>query len=590
VVLAVPKLGQGPGAVLGDAVGRLRNYVKPLAEVSPWVSLGLSTVLLYVATYGTLVGWVYTTSGRVTYQARFFQGYEGLFLLIATLLSIYSTAASLGFSRLRVAVSAVYVALAVLTYVTRPQLLYIPYVALLVTLLVVHRGRVVRNLAYGLALAVAVVEFPALVYRAAKFAGLRPDPLEPAHLFSTYLNSSLWYSSLVASVAVLLAPLARSRLRRSPNPGVGVGDEVYLALALLVALVVGLAGYSPAVNPRRVPIDVDWVHYYRWLNTMMGSADPVATAVEVAGDRAAFLILLYGVARLLKLDLLNLCVYMEVVLLQLYTLASYYLAREYFGSGVARYAALLAPLTPHALSFLYGGFQANLFSLTLTYLALGLSAKPRLRRLPLVLVLSVLASLTHAWAWLQFAALVATYLVASVALGVLRRRRPGDYLALTPYLTFVAASTVAYLALRTHIRSRALDHFERGVGLLWTTVTTRSPNPGLLWRNAEFYYNVYTGGSLTSYIYWPLLLVGSLVTEVHSAPYAVALLPLAAALAMYSYTAHSSLLAYRVAINLPTHLVVAKLFEGVPRGARVALYISLLSLALGRVLSIVPRV
>ena len=585
-------LNTGVGTALRALAGRLRNWSRSLVEVSPWFSLGLSMVFLYIATYGLLVGWVYTTSGRVTYYARFFHGYESALLLVATLLSLYSATVSLGFSRLRLLVASAYVALAVLTYLFRPQLLYIPYAALVVLIFWVHRSRALRSLVRGLAISVALVELPALVYRVGTFLGLRLGMLEPAHSFSVYLNSSLWYISIPVSVAVLLAPLASLRLRRLPasESEQGDSDEVYLALALLVALAVGLAGYSPAVNPRRVPIDVDWIHYYRWLSTMMESANPVAAAVELAGDRAAFLLILYTVARVFKADLLDLCVYMEVVLLQLYTLASYYVAREYFGHVVARYAALLAPLTPHALSFIYGGFQANLFSLTVIYLALGLSAKPSLRRLPLVLALSMLASLTHAWTWLQFAFLVAVYVAFSTAVGFMRRGRPGGFVALVPYVAYLASSTLAYLALRAHIHSKALDHFERNVRLFWTTVTTRAPDVASLWRNSAFYFNIYTGGTLTNYAYWSLVLASSIATQVHALLYVVTSLPLAVALAMYAYTNQSSLLAYRVTINVPTHLAMARLFVRMPADAKVALYLSLLSLALGKVLSIVPKV
>jgi len=94
----------------------------------------------------------------------------------------------------------------------------------------------------------------------------------------------------------------------------------------------------------------------------------------------------------------------------------------------------------------------------------------------------------------------------------------------------------------------------------------------------------------TNYVYWPLVLASSAATQAHALLYVVASLPLAVALAMYAYTNQSSLLAYRVTINLPTHLAVARLFERIPTDARVALYLSLLSLALGKVLSIVPKV
>jgi len=579
------------GTALKALASRLRNRTRSLLEASPWVSLGFSIVFLYIATYGLLVGWVYTTSGRVTYYARFFHGYESALLLVATLLSLYSATASLGFSKLRLLVALAYVALAVLTYLLRPQLLYIPYAAPVVLILGIHRSRALRSLIRGLAISVALVELPALAYRVGTLLGLQLSVLESAHLFSSYLNSSLWYISILVAVAVLLALLASLRLRRLPvsESGQGAGEEVYLALALLAALAVGLAGFSPAVNPRKVPIDVDWIHYYRWLSTMVESANPVAVAVELAGDRAAFLLVLYAVAKIFKVNLLNLCVHMEVVLLQLYTLASYYVAREYFGYGVARYAALLAPLTPHALSFIYGGFQADLFSLTITYLALGLSAKPSLRRLPLVLALSVLASLTHAWTWLQFAALVATYVAFSTVVSIVRRGKPRSFLALAPYVAYIASSTLAYLALRTHIHSKALDNFEKNVRLLWTTVATRTPDAASLWRNSAFYFNIYTGGTLTNYVYWPLVLASSLATQAHALLYVVTSLPLAVALAMYAYTAQSSLLAYRVTVNIPTHLAVARLFERMPASARVALYLSLLSLALGRVLSIVPK-
>jgi len=571
--------------------GNLRSYLKVFLALSPWVSLGLSIVFLYVATYGLLVGGAYITDGRVTYYASFYRGYEGMFLLAAALLALYSATASSGLGRRSAIAAVAYTALTASTYLLNPILLCIPYTALLVVLTVnTYRGRAWGNLVRGLALSAALLELPALAFRVGVFLGLRAGFLEPANAFTFYLNSSLWATTILVSAAVAVAPLASVKLGKAPEsgPGGGGGDVAYVALALSVALAVGLAGHSPAVNPRGVPVDVDWIHYYRWLNTMMGSADPVAAAFQLAGDRPAFLLALYAVAKLFRADLLKLCVYMEVALIQFYTLASYYVAREYLGNRAARYAALLAPLTPHALSFIYGGFQADLFSLTLIYVALGLSARPSLRRLPAVAALSVLASLTHAWTWFQFTALVSAYVLVSAA-ACAARRRLRELPSLTPYTAYVAPSSVAYLALRTYIYTEGLTNFEMNLKLFWAAITSRAPDLGALWRNSLFYFNIYTGGTLTNYIYWLLVLVGSAVTQLSTLIYIVASLPLTSALAMYAYTEHSSLLAYRTTINTPTHLLVAKLFDRLPRDVRVCLYITLLSLALGKVLSIVPK-
>lgn len=193
-------------------------------------------------------------------------------------------------------------------------------------------------------------------------------------------------------------------------------------------------------------------------------------------------------------------------LLPFYTASLFYLAKEYYGLKVARWIPIVAPMSPIFLSFIYGGFQANLFTLSLLLIALGLLAKPSPRRTAIASAIFAITLFTHSWTWLQYTAVLTLMLLAKIV----KARGKVDRESLKPYLIVFAACIVSFTI-------RELVFMEKSFTLTATKFTCRNysgfENLASIIDKLHFFFNIYTGGTLNYPIYLCLLL-----TRLHKCP------------------------------------------------------------------------
>ncbi len=243
----------------------------------------------------------------------------------------------------------------------------------------------------------------------------------------SHLYHNLDFLSVVLAFGIFLAPvLARPAKRylsllgvklRAPEGGWGgsVPQRALLAGGIAAALLVSSLPYSPFLNPLGLPVQVDSVFYYSWV--LEAAENPMSIFDSANGSRPLYLAVLYmaylaGASpdAIAKLQIIPLYV--------LYTFAVYRLALAVTGDGrVAGLAAVLAPLSPMGLGFIYGGFQANLAALSMLMLAF---AALYTSRVGTAILLAGAAIWVHPWTWAQ-------YVAGMGALALLRRemRRAG---------------------------------------------------------------------------------------------------------------------------------------------------------------------
>ena len=368
-----------------------------------------------------------------------------------------------------------------------------------------------------------------------------------------------------------------------------------MLVSIVLATVIGVVGYTPTVNPLGVPLNVDWIYYYNALQRMLSSQNPVAEAFKAwqysPGDRPLYMLMLYAIVKAFNVDVKALCMYHNIFLLQLYTLATYFMVKRIYGDEVAGIAALIAPTTPNIASFAYGGFQANLFTLSIIYIAIGLVAEGKWISILLVALISLIAILSHIYTWIHFASLFTAYLglLTAMLIAKLILRKSFDRKLATKILAALAFIIVG-IALDVLVASRfgllkkvnIYYLFQQALAGL-RRVSTLSF--GKVMSNLEFYSNIYTGGSLNNPLYWLLLVTSSAFTPlaIESAIFVYISMALAVAA-----IAIDPLYTYRMLINTPTALVVAPLLARLGKWERALLLLSLYSVAVTKMLTFVP--
>ncbi|MEB3755309.1 MAG: hypothetical protein GSR79_00385 [Desulfurococcales archaeon] len=342
----------------------------------------------------------------------------------------------------------------------------------------------------------------------------------------------------------------------------GWGWFPWVPLAMLLGFIVTLVPYLPSVNPHGVPVTTDWVYYYKWLRDV--DAVGLWGVLEQHMDRPLYIILLYGVERLFHVDPRGIAVYQIFFLGQLYVVASYFLGRSLGGERVGVLSALLAAVSPGFLSFMYGGFQSDFFTVSIVYFALGLIARAESgKRLVLGFIVFDLVMFLHEWTWTQYILVLSLY----AAVLVVREYRDGG------------VSSRGRLLLGLVVLSVLVDVAKSPLGVRWPSsivrVTNASKNMylhrGVVSSN-HFLTTIYTGGSLNNPLYYVLVVLGSLFSG-----------PLLGAVLFLGLTPFALLhyvITYRVVVNTPLQ-VAGGLFASRLSGLELLLlYISLLSVAL----------
>lgn len=539
---------------------------------------------------------VNVTIGRITYvignpfldNMKFL--YTSCFILV-----LLGVVLLYGISRRIVLLSTSFTLLFIASLYFYEPLSLIPITSVLISLAVyVYRAGALRSFLAGCIYGIAAFEIPALIHYAALFLGLRA-PLKQFVSFEQYTWSLMWFAVpfIVIASLVLYIPLSARRAHSKGKQHGGEGGVGILCLAIIASIAIAAIGYIPTVNPFNAPLNVDWYFYYTALKDMMNSENPFMKALTSwtgYSDRPLYLVLLYLSATIFKIDIKALSIYHNIAIAPIYTFSLYFMAKRISGYEVAKYVALLAPITPNALSFLYGGFQANHLSLSLIYIAIGLLLDAKPCKLPAIFILSMASLLTHAWTWIQFSLFTALYMLLIIVertiaslkgCGSFSRRH---IFTVIGSVIFIIAGVVAISIVRS-FTARILNPIHL-ISLLFQRPLALGLDLNLLMKNLEFYHTIYTGGSLNNAVYYTLLILASL-----TAPFSIEILTYIFAQIVSSYLLYPyhPLYSYRIEINIPTILLTAHVFAKLNRDERALLYIALYTIAIGKVLCFIPQ-
>uniref|UniRef100_A0A7J2U1N3 Glycosyltransferase RgtA/B/C/D-like domain-containing protein n=1 Tax=Ignisphaera aggregans TaxID=334771 RepID=A0A7J2U1N3_9CREN len=582
-------------------IGRMTLFARGFARggatyVVVGVLLGLSMLLLAVYSINVFVGYAYVTIGRVSFWIE--KPLEAvarslaIASLVLALISLILLTFTLGFRPL---LSISYAALVLLSFFLSPPLVLIPLAILLIVSLSAMRGcsSCLNGFVMGLIYSIAGVEIVVLLYNVALLAGFRLPWLSSIVSFELCSWALLWplaIAILLLSSAILLLRFGLGIGGGDVARGSSAGGTIFAVASVMLATIMGLVGYMPTVNSYGAPLNVDWAFYYDALQRMLASSNPFAEAFRawpVYGDRPLYMILLYIVSKTLSIDPKTLCLYHNIFLFQLYALSTYFMTRKLLGEYIARYAALIAVATPNIASFVYGGFQADLFTLSLMQFAIGLAYTPSLRSLVAVSMLSLVALLTHVYTWVHFAALFIVNAVAMLVLSLYRRDfdRRSVIMMLSMVLLVVVGvvSDAGVSFFLGKLRLISIEYF-------WNQVVSglkslKQLNFHRLWSDMEFYMNIYTGGSLNNPLYWLLFAISTLLTPINTGIISYTYASTAIAVAMFAI---NPLYAYRMLINTPTAPIVAAGMSRLGKWERALIIVSLYSVALTKTLSFIP--
>jgi len=562
--------------------------------------LGLSILFLVIHIVHDYVGYTWVTVGRVTYKLYnpLIDIMRRLYVLppVFSFIALVFLKFSEGFRSLPIAL---YIILIIATYILNPIATLAPLIIITVAMVyTLRKSSYVKfdSFTLGLLYSIASIELSTLIYTATLLSGFRVETLANIAKFEVIVWSLLWLSTLAilmtATIIYLLKPLLWRKRRSSQNINVfpWYRSSVYLLISVALATFVGVIGYIPTVNSNGYPLNVDWIFYYNTLQKMLISQDPVSEAFRawpMYGDRPLYMLILYTFVKIFKVDPKALCLYHNVFLFQLYTVSTYYMAKKIYGEDVARYAALIASATPNIISFTYGGFQANLFTLSLIQFAIGLMNSGKLMSIPLVALISLIAVTSHIYTWIHFAPLfLLTSIATIIAVAIRRRIDRFSIVKIVSGAIFIAIGiAVDILAIRSFATLKKINIY-----YLWSQIEKGLANLGKLgfqdiWNSMEFYLNIYTGGSLNNPLYWLLLAISTTSIPFNIDTFSFTYASITSSLLALAI---NPLYTYRILINTPTAPVTAYILTKLSRWERILLIVSLYSITITKILSYIP--
>gem|GEM_PF-6913795 len=205
-----------------------------------------------------------------------------------------------------------------------------------------------------------------------------------------------------------------------------------LIIASILSVIVPSIPYIPLLNPRQYSISVDVVYYEKWLYEIDNYG--IDKAFEVSqGSRPIYLLLLYTIHEVFNVPIPIIAKYHIIALFPLYTIAVYTFTRELIGDErIASFTALLTPITPICIAFLYGGFQACFFTLSLMIITLSLLVRLSPLRLVSAIIISSVCLWSHPWTWTQYlVSIILYYMIHTLH----SKRVDRNFLMLTIFIT-----------------------------------------------------------------------------------------------------------------------------------------------------------
>ena len=235
--------------------------------------------------------------------------------------------------------------------------------------------------------------------------------------------------------------------------------RIILMLGLVLSVLVMVLPYSPTINPLGIPVAVDAYYYETWLKEVTEKG--VRQVLIVAnGTRPLYMLILYALHKGFNISIREIAMYHNIPWMPLLTLSVYYLTlKMYKDKKIAAIAALLTPLTPTTLAFIYGGFQTHHLALVISYLAIALYTVENKRKMILAIILTVILTYIHPWAWIST---VATITLVTLYKNIKERKieireiihgKPYKYLTLYLLANFVAYIIKSTITPRTIVRT-----------------------------------------------------------------------------------------------------------------------------------------
>ena len=559
---------------------------------------GLALMIL-VVDVAYMVGYSFwNTIGRVSLPQKpiLLTGFIEFDLFLLTVLSIASITLLLYNHSLRsILFPLLLVALTVVVYMYNPMVLISIYISLsFFILLDVFRRKTYTLFLKGLLYSISSVGVLVIIYEVFRIvSGRSIGVLASVVGFFISFISILWFLSPTLLLATLLVYiknlLAKYIIAQSSfyeNSGNKLNNEfsnkykLYLLLGgTILSFIISILPYMPTLNPKLMPVNTDWIYYYNWLTTM--SKGKLFDVLIGYSDRSLYLLILFTIWFLTGIDLRLLCIFHNVVLLPLYSLSLYYLAKEYFGENTGLIALYLAPFTPQFLSFVYGGFQANLFALSLAFIALGLLSKlNNLKRIIIASIVFVLILFIHTWTWTQYIIVIGFFTIYH-SVKELFSGKPKN--VLYKYRSL-------YLFVAVNVFAGFLKKYVFGLFSV-SDVLYRSTSIGFLKlvylqeyiSKLSFFFTIYTGGTYNNPLYYSLVLANASIFAPTILFFSI-LLPLIAMTPPLEF----NVITYRLLLNTPIAIIVAEKMKNYKIDIEIALYISLVSWGLWKILSIIP--
>ena len=448
-----------------------------------------------------------------------------------------------------------------------------------------------KSIVYGL----GVFEFLKIIYLASKaLTGIYPR-LSPSVYTNIVISYYLWFIIPVALCLIIFYGVARTLydtgvlsyiLKRihshvsmfwrkliEPDepvnkPGSGTIISKYLLIGLVLSLVVGILPYLPTLNPRGISVNTDWIYYYNWLKQMV---DGDFSPLYKHSDRPLYLLFLYSIWSLVKTDPRTLAIYHNIVLLPLYTFSTYLLALKWAGKKTADMVALITPFSPIFLSFVYGGFQANLMAISLVFTSIYLVMSGSKRSFFAGLLLFLLTMFVHEWTWTQYMIVLTVY----VFLRILRTRlnlRRLDWRD-KALLCFIVFSYIVDFG------KQCLFNMFSSAIVAEKAIAMASPMPYV--DSIHWYVTIYTGGTLNNPLFYATAVLGLNLVGL-SIP------GLATILSLLPTVMPWKVITYRLILNTPITILAAQGLCKTGEKTRLLLLVSLMGIGLWRLYSIIP--
>ncbi|NPA99584.1 MAG: hypothetical protein GXO43_09415 [Crenarchaeota archaeon] len=360
----------------------------------------------------------------------------------------------------------------------------------------------------------------------------------------------------------------------SPWLKTGIDNEeekngVYLLLvSLTLSLFLAIMSFIPSINPSMQPITTDYIYYYNWLEQAI--REGIEQVMVARSDRPLYILLLYIMMRITGTGPSLVAGLQDIILFPLYTLATYMLARKTIGPWRAGYASLMAALSPILLSYAYGGFQADLFTLSLTFIALSMLLGNTKKQFVGGLILLGTTMFFHEWTWTQYTIIIAAYTVLTLIKEW--RSKQGISWRSKILLIYLAVTVPADLA-----KTLFLGLFSSA------KVIAAMSHPGTEMGFIEahhFYTTMYTGGSLDNTLFYLLVIPG--IPVMHP------LILVATSLSLATVFIPYNIMYYRLLLNTPLPVMAGYTVSRIEKPLRILVFLEMLGLAMLRILSFIP--